>query len=144
MAMAFGKNQQGGSTLALGQCGERPVDRDALCDIVAGQAAIALVQAREGVRHRATAPPTAIEETPRRDGSQPSRKAAVAAPLADRMPRCKQGLLRQIVTVVPRQSPQVAPQGRFVGADQHGERSEVLPRRAPDIFAFLARAQGST
>jgi len=70
-----------------------------------------------------------IEIAARGDAPQPSCKATIAAPLAQRPPSREQCILRNIVAFVAGKPPRIAAKARFMRAHQRAEGDEVAPGR---------------
>jgi len=125
MALAFGKDEQGGRTLPWWQCRQRTVNLDLPFD-------------RCCRRHLdfdfwpTSRLASFVEETARGDGPEPSGEARIAAPLAALSPGNQQRILCQVIGLVLREPSQVPPETRLVLAHERGEGGEVAPRRPAD------------
>jgi len=140
MAVPFAEDEQRGDALARGQGCKRAIDGHALFG-----AAMAAVFGNGLHRYElrpAQGGPTAIEKSPRRDGSKPSGETALASPLTERPPRSKERLLGDIVPVIASQSARIAPQLRFVSMHEASEGGEVTFARPLDELHFTGPAQG--
>lgn len=139
MAMAFGENQQRCRAFARRQGGESPVNRNPLVGPAIYDRRL-LVRSAKMAR---LGTPLPIEVAPRCDPPQPSGEAALAAPLVQRAPGGKHGILGDIVAFVADQPPRITAQRGFMGAHQRAKGGEVSPRRPANQLALLGRCQDS-